>query len=352
MNDEGEDIARLTELAIDRLVGTLSEDDAVEYAALRARLPGFSDADLERAVAVTHLASGVRPEPLPQGLQVHLAGDATDYFASASRARGSAEPVPHSRQSWRHLGGWFAAAACLVVALVIWEERPVRVILVPATATSPSVAPGMVRSAAESAAPGGADTRVVGDKPSVAAATRGAPDSEAVTPGVPAGESVTPSERGSDRSSAIASERPPERPPERPSVVESAAAQRERLLASNPYVLRRPWRAGNDAAGFTVSGDVVWDPRSQTGFMRFVGLRRNEPNAEQYQLWIFDARRDDRYPVDGGVFDISGAKQGDVIPIRAALRVGVALTFAVTIEKPGGVVVSDRSRIAALADTT
>jgi hypothetical protein len=321
MNDEGEDIARLTELAIDRLVGTLSEDDAAEYGALRARHPEFSDADLERAVAVMHLASGVRPEPLPQGLQVHLTGDATDYFGSQPRARESAQPILQRRPAWANVGGWFAAAACLVVALVIWEERPVRVIVVPTPAAAPAMAPAaVVRAAPESAAP-------------VVAAQS---TSAVVKPGVPDAESVTQ----------------PDRPTDHASGVEPAAVQREHLLASNPYVLRRPWRAGNDAAGFMVSGDIVWDPRTQTGFMRFVGLRRNEPNAEQYQLWIFDARRDERYPVDGGVFNISGAKQGDVIPIKAALRVGVPLKFAVTIEKPGGVVVSDRSRIAALADTT
>jgi len=86
--------------------------------------------------------------------------------------------------------------------------------------------------------------------------------------------------------------------------------------------------------------------------MRLVGLRHNEPNAEQYQLWIFDARRDERYPVDGGVFNVSGAKGGDVIPIKAKLSIGVPLLFAITIEHPGGVVVSDRARVAALADTT
>jgi hypothetical protein len=329
MTEEGDDIGRLTELAIDRLVGALSENEAAEYHALRARHPEFSDADLERAVAALHLASGVRPEPLPQGLQVNLAGDATHYFATAaaatatgSREGGRAQPHLEGAHRWRSFGGWFAAAACLVVALVIWEERPVRVIVVP-TAVAPTVAPAEVRAAPESAAP------------VVAAAA----NSAATKPNAPAAEAgVQP-----DHTSDLASDRQSGADP---------AVQREHLLASNPYVLRRPWRAGNDAAGFTVTGDVVWDPRTQTGFMRFVGLRRNEPNAEQYQLWIFDARRDERYPVDGGVFNISGAKQGDVIPIRAALRVGVPLTFAVTIEKPGGVVVSDRSRIAALADTT
>lgn len=318
MNEEGDDIARLTELAIDRLVGALTDEELAEYRALRARHPEFTEADLERSVAVLHLASGVRPEPLPERLNMHLAGDATDYFASASSVRGRAEPNRDGRQAWRSVGGWFAAAACLVVALVLWEERPVRVIVVPAAAVAPTVAvaPTAVRAAPE------ASTPVV---------VRAAPGPADNQPGSRVAEPATP--------------------PEHPSAVD-AAAQREHLLASNPYVLRRPWRAGPDAAGFAVSGDVVWDPRSQTGFMRFVGLRRNEPNAEQYQLWIFDARRDERYPVDGGVFNITGARQGDVIPIKAALSVGVPLTFAVTIEKPGGVVVSDRTRVAALADTT
>jgi len=314
--NEDDDIARLTELAIDRLVGALTDEELAEYRALRARHPQFTDADLERSVAVLHLASGVRPEPLPERLNMHLAGDASDFFASASASRGRepAEPNRDGRPAWRSVGGWFAAAACLVVALVLWEERPVRVIMLPA----PAVPPPVVRTGPEAstapvvtARPSAADTQPAG--------SRGA------------AEPVMPSESAS---------------------VVDPAVQRELLIARNPYVLRRPWRAGTDAAGFTVSGDVVWDPRSQTGFMRFVGLRRNEPNAEQYQLWIFDARRDDRYPVDGGVFNITGAKQGDVIPIKAALSVGVPLKFAVTIEKPGGVVVSDRARIAALADTT
>ena len=91
-----------------------------------------------------------------------------------------------------------------------------------------------------------------------------------------------------------------------------------------------------------MSGDVVWNPVTQQGFLRFVGLRPNDPQMHQYQLWIFDAARDQRYPVDGGVFDVP-ANQGEVVvPIRAALPVGSAKAFAVTIEKPGGVVVSGR----------
>jgi anti-sigma-K factor RskA len=128
----------------------------------------------------------------------------------------------------------------------------------------------------------------------------------------------------------------------------SPAEQRAALLASGHSLVRSSWSAGEDAAGAAVQGDVVWDPQTQTGFMRFVGLHANAPSKEQYQLWIFDAQRDQRYPVDGGVFDVSN--DGEVVvPIKARLHVSSATLFAVTVEKPGGVVVSSRERIAALA---
>ena len=83
--------------------------------------------------------------------------------------------------------------------------------------------------------------------------------------------------------------------------------------------------------------------------MRFTGLAANDPDQLQYQLWIFDAGRDDRYPVDGGVFDVPVGADEVVVPIRASLPVGEVALFAVTVEKPGGVVVSSRERIAVLA---
>jgi anti-sigma-K factor RskA len=110
------------------------------------------------------------------------------------------------------------------------------------------------------------------------------------------------------------------------------------------------WTPGNDAVGQRVSGDVVWDGDTQRGYMRFTNLPKNNRAIEQYQLWIFDASRDERYPVDGGVFDVSADANGNVVvPIRARLQVRTPTMFAVTIERPGGVVVSDRSRIVAIA---
>jgi len=95
-------------------------------------------------------------------------------------------------------------------------------------------------------------------------------------------------------------------------------------------------------------GDVVWSPGQQRGFMRFVGLAPNDPHQFQYQLWIFDKDRDEKYPVDGGVFDVSSTGEV-VVEISPKLHVTDATLFAVTIEQPGGVVVSKRERIVVTA---
>ncbi|HEY1814459.1 MAG TPA: anti-sigma factor [Kofleriaceae bacterium] len=108
------------------------------------------------------------------------------------------------------------------------------------------------------------------------------------------------------------------------------------------------WTATADATAKGATGDVVWSDAKQRGYMRFVGLAANDPKAWQYQLWIFDRTRDQAFPVDGGVFDVSST--GEVIvPITAKLHVDQATLFAVTVERPGGVVVSKRERIVVTA---
>jgi anti-sigma-K factor RskA len=97
-----------------------------------------------------------------------------------------------------------------------------------------------------------------------------------------------------------------------------------------------------------ISGDIVWSGAEQKGYMRFRGMPVNDPTATTYQLWIFDEAQDEKYPVDGGVFDIN--KDGEVIvPIDAKINVRNPKLFAVTKEKPGGVVVSDRKGLIAVA---
>jgi anti-sigma-K factor RskA len=93
------------------------------------------------------------------------------------------------------------------------------------------------------------------------------------------------------------------------------------------------------------SGEIVWSADRRTGFLRVEGLAAVEPERGVYQLWIFDRRRDERYPVDGGLFGVDDAGKPTIISIRPALDVAEPTLFAITLEPPGGVVVSDRKRI-------
>ena len=135
---------------------------------------------------------------------------------------------------------------------------------------------------------------------------------------------------------------------ETPVVATTLEQERQQLMAQQG-VLRRTWQTTSDPAASGVTGDVVWDPRTQNGYVRFRGLQANNTDELQYQLWIFDKTRDERYPVDGGVFDIPPGQREVIIPITAKLEIRDPAAFAVTIEKPGGSVVSSRDRIVVLA---
>ena len=124
--------------------------------------------------------------------------------------------------------------------------------------------------------------------------------------------------------------------------------QRDSLIASAPDILRSKWEStAPDQKSSVELGEVAWSTASQKGFMTIRGLSVNDATKEQYQLWIIDPTRDDK-PVDGGVFDIT-SKGESIVPIRAKLRVDKPTVFAITVEKPGGVVVSDQKRLPLIA---
>lgn len=130
---------------------------------------------------------------------------------------------------------------------------------------------------------------------------------------------------------------------------ESPIELRSELLAAAKRdpgsVFQADWTATEDPAAKGASGKVIWSDKLQRGVMEFKGLEANDPKKDQYQLWIFDADRPEATPVDGGVFDIPADKKEVLIPIDARLPIKQATLFAITVEKPGGVVVSDRKRL-------
>jgi anti-sigma-K factor RskA len=116
----------------------------------------------------------------------------------------------------------------------------------------------------------------------------------------------------------------------------TALPDRAALLAAADTL--RAEFAGSGGRYAAVTGDVVWSDRHQSGYLRFANLPVNDRSVAQYQLWIIDPDRD-QHPVDGGVFDVTASGEV-VIPVQAKLAVDRPTTFAITLEKPGGVVVS------------
>ncbi len=84
--------------------------------------------------------------------------------------------------------------------------------------------------------------------------------------------------------------------------------------------------------------EIIWSDQAQRGYLRLSGIAPNDPSRRQFQLWIVDPARD-THPVDGGVFDVTSSGEV-IIPVTSRLRVTNPTVFAITSEKPGGVVVS------------
>jgi hypothetical protein len=237
----------MLDLLIKQVTEGLSPEEQRELDVLDNEVASAYARDLEHAAAAVAVAGTARPEPMPAALRARIERQLQAAVGTPSRAR--------ARNT-----GWWAAAACLVLAVLGWLRSPL--VHGPVTAPTP-------------------------------------------------------------------------------------AQQREALLASpGAQQIQLETTAEPAAAGAKV--DVVWDPRSQRGFARFVGLKPNDPTQHQYQLWIFDGGRDQRYPVDGGVFNVPPNADQVVVPIHAHLAVHAAKAFAVTIEQPGGVVVSGREHVVAI----
>ena len=287
----------LVDLLIKQVTEGLSSDEQRALDALDT--PSVTEAalDFERAAAAISLAGAGPLQAPPPALLARLEAQAASYAAAhpaaAPMAAGSgavtgvgsagerapAAVIPLAVAQPRRSGGslgWFAAAACLVLAVIGWMRSP----------------PAALPPAAQ-----------------VIPATPIAPPAPIAPP--------TPAE------------------------------ERMALLAA-PTALKLTLGATKDPAAAGVSGDVVWDPATQKGFLHFAGLKSNDPTVMQYQIWIFDGGRDKRYPIDGGVFDVPANAADIVIPIRAAVVVHKPAAFAVTAEKPGGVVVSDRAHVIVL----
>jgi hypothetical protein len=292
---QGQPDEAMVDLLVKQVTEGLSPAEQRELDVMDSELASAYLRDLERAAAAVALAGSTGEAPLPAALSARIAQQAAGHFASASKVA--------------DLGGARTAAA---------EKAHVRQSLAPSAAPALAARYGGYGWLAAAAC--------------LVLAIFGWQRSPSPLPPV----AVTPAPV------MVPVPRPP--PP-------TAAEERAALLAKTDS-LKIPLGATKDPAAAGVTGDVVWDPATQRGFLHFAGLAPNDPAMHQYQIWIFDAGRDKRYPVDGGVFDVPANASEVVIPIRASLMVSKPAAFAVTLEKPGGVVVSGREHVVALGATS
>lgn len=133
-----------------------------------------------------------------------------------------------------------------------------------------------------------------------------------------------------------------------PTVEPTLTEQREKLVTTATDKIQTELTDFNPKQPRGITGDVVWSNSQQKGFVRIHGLPVNDKSEETYQLWIFDAAQNAKTPIDGGVFDVDS--NGDlIVPIHAKLKVKTPKMFAVTAEKPGGVVVSKLGKVMTVA---
>jgi len=116
------------------------------------------------------------------------------------------------------------------------------------------------------------------------------------------------------------------------------------LELSSEDLIQYSWFAQTDEFCDNCSGNVIWSDDSQRGFITLAGLPMNDSSKNQYQIWIVDPNMHAN-PVDGGVFNINTTNSPTIIPINPKLPIEKARGFAITLEQPGGVVISEQSLI-------
>jgi anti-sigma-K factor RskA len=304
---QGQPDEAMVDLLIKQVTEGLSSAEQRELDVMDSEMASAYLRDFERAAAAVTLAAGTGRESLPPELAQRIARQADEHFATlagtAAPAQASVSSLEAARSAKLDAGAAAAAAAA------------------ESTRGTP---PGGSRSGAYGwlAAAACLVLAVFGWMRSPA------------PPEAPAVAVIPPT-------TIIPPVPPPPAPPPTP------AAERSAMLAKSDSI-KVTLGATKDPSSKGVSADVVWDPVTQKGFLHLVGLASNDPAVKQYQLWIFDAARDQRYPIDGGVFDVPADASEVVIPFNASLQVNKAAAFAVTVEKPGGVVVSARQHVVAL----
>lgn len=292
-------------------------------------------AALEHTAALASAACASN-EPLPPRLQQSLAAAALSYCAERSTLAANAAPriaagptsgpgfvTSLARRPWRHwtsgaVTGVAAAAAALWFAFVLPTRQQCELTQSQLVSTSAEL-----RASQDTLASRTAEL-----------ATRTSELANRTT------ELANRDQRLAAQAAELAALRPSEA---------ELRARRAAVLANDHHAFHRTWKPGPGSRDAHFSGDVVWSPERQDGWLSFRGLPKLDAD-HAYQLWIVDQRRDGP-PVDGGLFLIENPDAETLVPIHAHLRVEHPVAFVITIEPKDGVVVSKQEHVVAIADS-
>ena len=335
---------RIALLLADRAVQVLPDEELDELNGLLALHPDTDASELDQAAAALHLAKPILPESLPSALRARLFVEAQRFFAAqesvskpspvasvaAAAVRGKVEVDPHIQPDLSAAHAAVTPPAQSFTKTVTETET-----VSPAQAAAVLAFPSALRQSSWAEKPQAKPTsNWFGRLGWLAAAACLA-------------FAVVGAWKVREQQKLIAAIKAPPRP-----ASIDFAAQRRALIAQGGQLVQLNWATAAYPGMEKVRGDVVWSDAAQQGYMRFVGMPANDPDKLVYQLWIFAANQDEKYPIDGGVFNINNSPNRDgeiIVPINAKLLVSQPGLFAVTIEKPGGVVVSKRDKLALLA---
>lgn len=284
---------RMLELLTDEVLFGLSEQESVELQELLAEFPEFKpDDSLEQTATAISLSNLPLNEPMPKNLQAKILADADKFFGFEKKeevAEVSEKPSDYAIPSVTQNAD---------IRTLDYEK--------PTSSWTSWLGWGIAAFACLALAVNIWMTRI--------------------NPNEDVAKNPTPTET----------------PKKEPSIVE----QKQQLLASAKDLVKTIWASADKTK--ELDGEIVWSNEKQEGYATFRGLPTNDKSKETYQLWIFDKNQDEKTPVDGGVFDVN--ENGEVIiKLDPKIKVGDPKMFAVTAEKPGGVVVSKQEKVVALA---
>ena len=326
---------RLLELLADEQLDLLSPEDRAELASLRIRAEDDPKMAQVMGELLLALDAADQRESLPQGLRDRLADSGRRVVAPPGR------PVARSASRW-----WVGLAAGLVIAtgalIVAWSQVQSRQRSLDEARAQVAVLNERIQS--NEAVLASARTRVDELLAQAQRADAAATESE-LRLAQAAQRELELAERLAVATADLQDARLEIARYETP-VDPAELQQNRRRLLDVPGTVRVAWSpfALPDAPAEQrdVQGDVVWNDELQQGYLRFVGLNVNDPNLEQYQVWVIDERGLEQ-KVSGGVFNATA--QGEVIvPIEPGIDVGRVALFAITIENPGGTWVPDLKR--------